>query len=74
MAGFCRQNSLENPPPWQDANVWNPSFLLEDEGMREPKYANSITAKTRAESVNLNFMFATMCVFCVAFLYNVWTN
>ena len=25
--------------------------------MRDPKYANSITANTKVESVNLNFMF-----------------
>ena len=26
-------------------------------GIRDPKYANSITANTKVESVNLNFMF-----------------
>jgi hypothetical protein len=42
MGGFCRQNSLENPPLRHDANAcdWNPSFL----SLRDPKYANAIIA------------------------------
>jgi hypothetical protein len=57
MGGFCRQNSLENPPLTHDAYAcdWNPSFFDLD-GMRDPKYARSITANTTVERDTLNFI------------------
>jgi hypothetical protein len=61
MGGFCRQNSLENPLPRQEANVfgmfgWNPS-LFERVGMRDPKYPSRSMANTTVDSVNLNLNF-----------------
>ena len=44
MGGFCRQNSLENPLPRQDANPcdWNPSRRGEP---RNTKYPHNSAAK-----------------------------
>jgi hypothetical protein len=64
MGGFCRQNSLENPPLTHDANAcdWNPSlFEFELVGMRDPKYPRSITANTTVERETLNFIGFCCC-------------
>jgi hypothetical protein len=55
MGGFCRQNSLENPPLRQDATAcdWNPSFFALV-GMRDPKYAIKPRANTNVDSDALN--------------------
>jgi hypothetical protein len=58
MGGFCRQNSLENPPLRHDANAcdWNPSVLRDDP--EHPKYASiSTTNKNRIiDSVTVIFI------------------